>query len=184
MIYYMSRYRLPRPLPFKLLAIGLGIGFQGALGWYMVKSGLEESIIENNSVPRVSQYRLAAHLSAALLLYVGMLSTAIGLRRDLRGALPAPIPKFKRLTHLALGMVFLTAVSGAFVAGLDAGLVYNEFPTMGGRLVPPGEELMDPRYAKRPDGGGWVWRTYRYGSALRMPRSRYPVSWTMMAPRV
>lgn len=158
MIYYMARYRLPRPLPLKLLAIGLGIGFQGALGWYMVKSGLEESIIENNSVPRVSQYRLAAHLSAALLLYVGMLSTAIGLRRDLRGALPAPIPKFKRLTHLALGMVFLTAVSGAFVAGLDAGLVYNEFPTMGGRLVPPGDELMDSRYAKRPDGGDGWWR--------------------------
>lgn len=158
MIYYMSRYRLPRPLPFKLIAIGLGIGFQGALGWYMVKSGLEESIIENNAVPRVSQYRLAAHLSAALLLYVGMLSTAIGLRRDLRGAVPAPIPKFKRLTHLALGMVFLTAVSGAFVAGLDAGLVYNEFPTMGGRLVPPTDELMDPRYAKQVDGSDRWWR--------------------------
>jgi cytochrome c oxidase assembly protein subunit 15 len=144
-------------LPFKLLAIGLGIGFQGALGWYMVQSGLEQEIIDTNAVPRVSQYRLAAHLSAALLLYVGMVSTAIGLRRDLRGALPSPLAP-KRLTHLALGMVFLTAVSGAFVAGLDAGLVYNEFPTMGGRLMPPTDELMDPRYAKQADRSDTWWR--------------------------
>jgi cytochrome c oxidase assembly protein subunit 15 len=147
---------------------------QGVLGWYMVKSGLDEQIITDKAVPRVSQYRLAAHLSAALALYVGMLYTAIGLRRDvkmtaairnggsistLNSVLANPtIKKYRGLVHLAAAMVFFTAVSGAFVAGLDAGLVYNEFPTMGGRLVPPTDELLDTRYAKRSDKGDNWWR--------------------------
>ena len=173
-VYFFSRYRLPRSLQAKLVGIGLGIGFQGALGWYMVKSGLEQEIIDAKSVPRVSQYRLAAHLSAALALYVGMLHTALSLRRDLRHALllhegssfnsvleTLSLPQVRRyrgVILLAGAMVFLTAVSGAFVAGLDAGLVYNEFPTMGGRLVPPTAELMDPRYAKKRDGSDGWWR--------------------------
>ncbi|WVQ86144.1 hypothetical protein IAT38_008312 [Cryptococcus sp. DSM 104549] len=163
-IYYLARYKLPKPLPAKLMLIGLGIGFQGVLGWWMVKSGLDEQIIADNSVPRVSQYRLAAHLSAALLLYLGMISTAIGIQRDIKlAANPSIIPslslpavkRFRGLVHAAGMMVFLTAVTGAFVAGLDAGLVYNEFPTMGGRLVPHSDELFDPRYAKSGSDRWW-----------------------------
>lgn len=155
----MTRYKLPRGLPSRLVVLGLGIGMQGVIGWYMVKSGLEQEIIDNKAVPRVSQYRLAAHLSAALALYLGMLSTALSLRRDMR--VPQLIPnspafaRFKGVSHVAAMMVFITAVSGAFVAGLDAGLVYNEFPTMGGRIVPPTDELMDPRYAKSGDDLWW-----------------------------
>lgn len=174
--YYMSRYRLPRSLQLKLLAIGAGIGAQGALGWFMVKSGLDEQIITDKAVPRVSQYRLAAHLSAALALYVGMVYTAVGLRRDVKmtGAVNAggsdvvaklntvlsspAVKRYRALVYLAAGMVFFTASSGAFVAGLDAGLVYNEFPTMGGRLVPPTDELLDTRYAKRSDKKDNWWR--------------------------
>ncbi|ORY31300.1 COX15/CtaA family [Naematelia encephala] len=162
--YYMARYRLPGALKAKLGLLGVGIGAQGAIGWYMVKSGLEQEIIDTKGVPRVSQYRLAAHLSAALALYIVMLATAIGLRRDvmsntrqLAQVLQSPaVRRYKHLSHLAAGMVFVTAVSGAFVAGLDAGLVYNEFPTMGGRLIPPVDELMDKRYAK--SGGDRWWR--------------------------
>nr|WVH01943.1 cytochrome oxidase assembly protein [Naematelia aurantialba] len=162
-VYYMARYRLPGPLKVKFGLLGAGIGAQGAIGWYMVKSGLEQEIIDTKGVPRVSQYRLAAHLSAALVLYIGMLATAIGLRRDIRldprqlgEALRLPaVRRYKHLSHMAAGMVFLTAVSGAFVAGLDAGLVYNEFPTMGGRLVPPLDELMDERYAQSRSDRWW-----------------------------
>jgi cytochrome c oxidase assembly protein subunit 15 len=145
----------------------------------MVKSGLDEQIIQDNAVPRVSQYRLAAHLSAALALYIGMIQTAIGIRRDLQMAdaikvggeearrsvsrfteiLSNPsVKRFKIISHTSLLMVFLTAVSGAFVAGLDAGLVYNEFPTMGGKIMPPTDELLDERYAKRPDRSDRWWR--------------------------
>lgn len=164
-IYYLARYKLPRPLPAKLLLIGLGIGFQGVLGWWMVKSGLDEQIITDNSVPRVSQYRLAAHYSAAVALYLGMLSTAIGIQRDMKlaknhaivSALNIPaVKKFRGLIHLSGMMVALTAVTGAFVAGLDAGLVYNEFPMMGDGLVPPKDELFDQRYAR--SGSDKIWR--------------------------
>ena len=127
----------------------------------MVKSGLSQEIIDTKSVPRVSQYRLAAHLSAALALYVGMLHTALSLRRDLAPTTTTftrSLARYRGLSLLATGMVFFTAVSGAFVAGLDAGLVYNEFPTMGGRLVPDTDELLDVRYAKRTDGKDTWWR--------------------------
>ncbi|KAK4683837.1 heme a synthase, partial [Tremellales sp. Uapishka_1] len=165
-VYYLTRYRgrLPPRLPAKLLLIGLGIGFQGFLGWYMVQSGLSQEIIDNNSVPRVSQYRLAAHLSAALALYMGMTYTAFGLLKDIRPSAStislttSSIMKYRRYVGLAGFMVFFTAVSGAFVAGLDAGLVYNEWPTMGGRLVPPTDELLDERYAKRSDKQDNWWR--------------------------
>jgi cytochrome c oxidase assembly protein subunit 15 len=159
--------------------LGLGIGLQGVLGWYMVKSGLDEQIVTDKAVPRVSQYRLAAHLTAALALYIGMVQTAIGIRGDLRTAnvlrsgsaesrlaserfreilANGAVKRFKITSHIALSMVLLTAISGAFVAGLDAGLVYNEFPTMGGRLMPPTDELLDKRYAKRADQSDVWWR--------------------------
>lgn len=141
----------------------------------MVKSGLDQEIIETNSVPRVSQYRLAAHLSAALALYIGMVQTAISLRSDakykeaakknLAGVVErinrlseGPLRKYKTYVRIATLMVFITAASGAFVAGLDAGLVYNEFPTMGGKLMPDTEELMDWRFAKKADRSDLWWR--------------------------
>jgi cytochrome c oxidase assembly protein subunit 15 len=68
------------------------------------------------------------------------------------------VKRYRGLVYLAAAMVFFTASSGAFVAGLDAGLVYNEFPTMGGRLVPPTDELLDTRYAKRSDKKDNWWR--------------------------
>jgi cytochrome c oxidase assembly protein subunit 15 len=158
-----------------MFGLAVGIAAQGALGWYMVKSGLDQEIIDTNSVPRVSQYRLAAHLSAALALYIGMVQTAISLRSDakykeaakknLAGVVDkierlsqGPLRKYKTLVRVATLMVFFTAASGAFVAGLDAGLVYNEFPTMGGKLMPDTEELMDWRFAKAADRSDLWWR--------------------------
>ncbi|CAK9782937.1 unnamed protein product [Cutaneotrichosporon oleaginosum] len=176
--YYCTRYKLPRGLPARLLALGAGIGVQGLIGWLMVASGLKEEIVTNNEVPRVSQYRLAAHFGAALLLYMGMFYTALGLRRDqvlaqqvksgpagaaavdkLAAALNSPaVKRFRGLTGLLGAMVFLTAISGAFVAGLDAGLIYNEFPYMGEGFHPPKDELLDPRYSKDPELKDIVWR--------------------------
>ena len=62
--YFASRKVLAPPMTRNLLFLGLLIGFQGALGWYMVKSGLEDSIIETGSVPRVSQYRSSLIMSS------------------------------------------------------------------------------------------------------------------------
>ena len=110
----------------------------------MVKSGLDESIVVNNQHPRVSQYRLAAHLCSAFAIYYLMCAT--GLRvlatRESGKVLTSTTPiRFSKLLHpigtgTVASLVFVTAASGAFVAGLDAGLVYNEFPKMGGRWIP------------------------------------------------
>ncbi|KAG9100427.1 Cytochrome c oxidase assembly protein cox15 [Ceratobasidium sp. UAMH 11750] len=168
----------PNPLPLPTLTPYLGglallIGAQGVLGWYMVKSGLAESLMTTpGAVPRVSQYRLAAHLGCALALYAGMLGGGMAVLRDwnwahgkaktieaLEVVLQSNAVKvFKARVGVLGAIVFLTALSGAFVAGLDAGLVYNEFPTMGGRLAPPRDELLNPAYAQKADKSDLWWR--------------------------
>ncbi|EMD41010.1 hypothetical protein CERSUDRAFT_44831 [Gelatoporia subvermispora B] len=177
LIYFVARKRLTASLPKSLTGMALLIGAQGALGWYMVKSGLEDSLMETpGTVPRVSQYRLAAHLGTAFVLYAGMLGTGIAALYDWRYAtkgswsglsdgsqfqkvLANPhVRRFARYSKGLTALVFLTALSGAFVAGLDAGLMYNEFPLMGGRLAPPTDELFSKDYAKAPDGSDMWWR--------------------------
>ena len=111
----------------------------------MVKSGLKSEIIENREVPRVSAYRLAAHLGSAFVLYGLLTNTAINILSpnqssiilaSSNGSTLKMIQKFKSKAHGLAALTFFTALSGAFVAGLDAGLIYNEFPTMGGNVIP------------------------------------------------
>ncbi|XP_076599692.1 heme A synthase COX15 [Chaetodon auriga] len=135
-IYFWRKGYFNRSMKGKVLGLCGFVFFQGLLGWYMVKSGLEEKP-ESYDIPRVSQYRLSAHLGSALLLYCASLWTGLTL------LLPAhKLAETKRLLQLRRfakgtgGLVFLTALSGAFVAGLDAGLVYNSFPKMGDRWIP------------------------------------------------
>lgn len=134
--YFWRRGYLNRTMKGRVLGLCSFVCFQGLLGWYMVKSGLEEKP-DSHDVPRVSQYRLAAHLGSALLLYCGSLWAGLSL------VLPQhKLPDTRQITVLRRfaqgtgGLVFLTALSGAFVAGLDAGLVYNSFPKMGERWIP------------------------------------------------
>ncbi|CAG09358.1 unnamed protein product, partial [Tetraodon nigroviridis] len=135
-IYFWRKGYFNRSMKAKALGLCGFVFFQGLLGWYMVKSGLEEKP-DSHDIPRVSQYRLSAHLGSALLLYSASLWTGLTM------LLPAEkLTETKRLLQLrryAKGtgaLVLLTALSGAFVAGLDAGLVYNSFPMMGDRWIP------------------------------------------------
>ena len=109
-------------------------GLQGVLGWYMVKSGL----IDN---PHVSQYRLTAHLLAALLIYAYLLWVALTL---LSPAAAATRHRWYARTVALTAMIVLTIISGGFVAGLKAGQIYNTFPLMGDYWVPPGLFAMQP----------------------------------------
>ena len=131
-LWFSIRYRLPEGLWKRLAILFVLGGAQGVLGWYMVKSGLVDE-------PSVSQYRLAAHLGVAVLIYGMMLYTAAALLPQSRprgiGAGPA-----RNLTVL----IFVTMIWGAFVSGLDGGGVFNTFPLMDGRLVPPGSLSMAP----------------------------------------
>ena len=116
----------------KMLALFVLGGAQGALGWFMVKSGLVER-------PSVSHYRLAAHLSLALLVYGCLFLYGMAfIRRDKP---PIDLPRASNALRIhgfiTLSFVCLTILWGAFTAGLDAGMIYNTFPKMGGQLVPP-----------------------------------------------
>ncbi|HYU11489.1 MAG TPA: COX15/CtaA family protein, partial [Stellaceae bacterium] len=134
-LYFLARRRLPRRLLGPLAAI-LMLGFaQGALGWYMVESGLAERV-------EVSQYRLVAHLALALVIYGMTLWIALGLLLDpLRGS-TAPI--WRRAAEGVIGLIGLTVLAGGFVAGLHAGLTYNTFPLMDGRFLPAGYAQLQP----------------------------------------
>lgn len=110
-------------------------GLQGGLGWYMVRSGLIDH-------PEVSQYRLAAHFGLAVLLYGLLTWTALTLHRPQAG----PLDRSGRWAAGVGGLVFVTMISGAFVAGLDAGLTYNTFPLMDGAWVPRGLHALDPAW--------------------------------------
>ena len=124
---------IPRGMAPRLAGVFVLGGVQGVLGWYMVRSGLVDE-------PRVSQYRLAAHLSLAVVIYVYLLALALqvlGPRSPGRGTAvgSGPVPW---LALAAAVSVFVTVVMGAFVAGLKAGYVHPTFPTMSGYWVPPG----------------------------------------------
>jgi heme a synthase len=126
-------YIRKREWPKYALMFVLG-GLQGLLGWYMVKSGLVDN-------PRVSQYRLAAHLTAAVAIYAYMFWVGLSLLQ--RGQETVRHPWFGRTLALTV-LVSITVLSGAFVAGLDAGLVFNTFPKMGEYWIPPGALALEP----------------------------------------
>jgi cytochrome c oxidase assembly protein subunit 15 len=140
-VVFVLRGWMDKPLIWKcagLFALG---GAQGALGWYMVASGLVDR-------PDVSQYRLAAHLITAficfgLILWVALDQFRLAAGRDNTHDAKAGIGGW------ALGVTLfalLVVTSGAFVAGLDAGQGYNTFPLMDGQIIPSGLYEMQPWY--------------------------------------
>ena len=111
-------------------------GLQGAVGWFMVASGFAAGSTA------VSAYRLVVHLVLALLLYAAILWTALSLWRE--GMPASVVPGLRRLTGSVCIVVALTIVAGGFVAGLHAGLAYNTFPWMDGRLAPESYAQLRP----------------------------------------
>jgi cytochrome c oxidase assembly protein subunit 15 len=126
LIWFWGSGRLaPWLKPWLLLVLALG-ALQGAVGWWMVASGLVED-------PHVSHARLALHLGLAVAIY-GLVLMLV----ERMVAVPrVKVPAWLRRTTAALaGFAFVVILSGALVAGLDAGLIYNTFPLMGGEWVP------------------------------------------------
>jgi len=155
-VFFWIRGYLTRPLAKRaLLLFGLGAA-QGAMGWFMVTSGLVDQ-------PRVSHYRLAAHLSLAFVIF----GYAVWLARDLavRDSPPLLPEEMRGRVVRGLrwigGLLALQIVWGAFVAGLRAGLYYNTFPLMGGGIVPPDLLRMEPallNFFENPAAVQWVHR--------------------------
>jgi cytochrome c oxidase assembly protein subunit 15 len=134
--FWIAGY-IPRPLLPKLLGLFVLGGLQGALGWYMVKSGLTVRT-------DVSQYRLAAHFGVALLILGYTLWLLFGLGR---GARAAPRDRSASLVAcFVLALILTQMLAGALVAGTDAGMGYNTWPLIDGAFVPPGLGEASPWY--------------------------------------
>ena len=141
LLYFLWRRALTMPLALKLGGIFLLGALQGAMGWYMVKSGLIDD-------PRVSQYRLTAHLALAFAIYAAMLWVALELLMPApaRAATTAGLTRVRRLAWAVTVLVIAMVVTGGFVAGIRAGYAYNTFPLMNGSWVPPEIFLIEPWY--------------------------------------
>jgi len=127
LVWFAFRKQIPYGFGWKFFGLFLLGGAQGVLGWWMVKSGLVDR-------PEVSHFRLAAHLSLALILFSLLWWTALDL-----GSSQKTIVKCSLLLHGwgALLLLAITIIWGAFTAGLDAGLIYNTWPLIGESLLPP-----------------------------------------------
>ncbi|MFN2309319.1 MAG: COX15/CtaA family protein [Gammaproteobacteria bacterium] len=136
-LYFLWRGWVRPPLTYKLIAMFVLGGLQGALGWYMVASGLVDD-------PHVSQYRLTAHLLLAFVIYGYILWVALDLLDPRR--LPPSAPRPRTATQLFLVLLTVTIGSGGLVAGLKAGYAYSTFPLMDGHLVPKAMFLLEPRW--------------------------------------
>jgi cytochrome c oxidase assembly protein subunit 15 len=130
--WFLLRKRLPTGYGRRLISLPLLVAAQGALGWYMVSSGLSVRT-------DVSQYRLVAHLGLALVILVVALWTSASLRAERDGLVPSEAPgTWATVTAAFAVWTFGVILTGGFVAGLDAGKIFNTFPLMGGQVAPPG----------------------------------------------
>jgi heme a synthase len=134
LLWFVRSRMISGGLAWRLAGIFALGALQGALGWYMVASGLVDN-------PRVSQFRLTAHLGLALLIIGTILWTAWGLWSPPVARRPVPVPA--RVTVI---VVFVMALTGGLVAGTRAGFAYNTFPLMGGAIVPPDLMRISPWY--------------------------------------
>jgi cytochrome c oxidase assembly protein subunit 15 len=153
-LYFIARRKVKRAHKmqlFGLLALG---GAQGLMGWYMVKSGLVDN-------PDVSHYRLAAHLSLALVIL--NVSLWIGLRL-LR---PWPAGDGAGLTRWAkvmLGLLYVQLFYGALTAGLNAGFSWNTWPLMDGALLPAGLSDLTPVWLNFVENPMAIQFLHRFGA--------------------
>jgi len=129
-VYFLAKKRINGRLAARLGVIFLLGAAQGALGWWMVQSGLAERV-------SVSQYRLAAHLGLAFLLFGFVFWTAL----EVLGARQTEhtgLLRFQAFSWLLTILMFIQILLGAIVAGLDAGLAFPTWPTFAGNWIPPG----------------------------------------------
>jgi len=138
LVWFVARRQVPQGYAWRLSGIFLLGGLQGAMGWYMVKSGLVDD-------PRVSQFRLTAHLALALLIFAALFWTGLTLVFPERVRLSAAPQRSARWWAIGfVAVVYAMILSGGFVAGIRAGFAYNTFPLMNGSVVPPEILMLEP----------------------------------------
>jgi heme a synthase len=135
-LWLLLRGRIRPELRLRLIGLFVLGGLQGALGWFMVRSGLSVRT-------DVSQYRLVAHLLTALVIYSAILWTAFGLIRPVARSFENAA-SLRRHVLFLLVLVVGMLTTGGFTAGLDGGKIYNTFPLMGGALIPGDLLALEP----------------------------------------
>ncbi len=131
LVFFVATGRVKRKfVPWLIFLFVMG-GAQGALGWYMVSSGLTERV-------DVSQYRLAAHLTLAMALFAAVVWTALTLNKS------ATEGRGRGMALWFLGLLFVQIAAGGFVAGLDAGFASDTWPLMDGSWMPNGLDNLQP----------------------------------------
>ena len=156
MVWFWLKGSVPEGYKPKLLVLFVLGGSQGALGWYMVMSGLVDE-------PAVSHYRLTAHLGLALFIMAALFWTALSLLR------PEPVrgdKQLKMLTHIIAVVLILQILMGALVAGLKAGLIFNSWPMMGEGFVPDGLLAIEPMWLNFLDNAITVQFDHRIGAYI------------------
>ena len=159
LLYFLWRRVLAPPLALKLGGIFLLGALQGALGWYMVQSGLVDD-------PRVSHFRLTAHLALAFAIYAAMLWIALDLLNPAPASATPRVGRVRRLAWTVTALVIAMVVTGGFVAGIRAGFAYNTFPLMNGHWVPPEIFMIDPWYLNFFNNMATVQFDHRVGAWL------------------
>jgi cytochrome c oxidase assembly protein subunit 15 len=138
LLVFAARRRIPSGYGRALAGIFLLGGLQGAMGWYMVQSGLVDD-------PHVSQFRLTAHLGIALLIFAAMFWIALSLTFPGRADASSFSRRgVRRFAFAIAALVFVMALTGGFVAGTRAGFAYNTFPLMNGSVVPSEILMLEP----------------------------------------
>ena len=158
LFWFAIKKQIPKGYSLKFIGLLILGGLQGLMGWYMVKSGLSDD-------PYVSHYRLAAHLSLAFLVFSLLLWCALSIR--------ATYGKGSKIlyahTWAVLGILIITIFWGAYVAGLDAGLIYNDaFPKMGGQWIPPDINQYEPFWTNFFETPSGVQFTHRWLAILTL----------------
>ncbi len=164
--YFMLRRAIPKPFISKVFALFVLGGAQGALGWFMVSSGL----VGSDRIA-VSQYRLAAHLALATVIaaYAFWLALTIREKGQEDAAAPVASPSARLAAIILGGLVYLQIIAGAFVAGLKGGYASNTWPLMNGEIVPAGMDQYSPLWMnlfENPLTAQFVHRLIAYFIAL------------------
>ena len=162
-LYFFLTKKIPTGWTGRLLILGALGGFQGAIGWWMVSSGLTGTMLD------VASYRLATHLGLAFVILGVIAWFVMLLGRTEADLLQARRAREGRLFSMATGLthfVFLQIILGALVAGIDAGRSYNEWPLMGGAFVPPTAFDLEPLWRNFFENAGLVQFIHRVTAYL------------------
>lgn len=154
-LWFMWRGRIGRSLALRLGGVFVLGGLQGGMGWYMVASGFTQDL-------SVSQYRLAAHLAFAVIIYLALLWIAFDQWAPRTLARHPGLGRLRRWIWGLIGFTGFVMLSGAFVAGLDAGMIYNTFPLMGGQILPPDVMVLYPYWRNFFENMATVQFTHRW----------------------